>query len=109
MWINNGKETNFRIDARRCGIASLLTRLCFMDPKLIGLGHSNRALREITSYGNVLQDVRTHFQNAFIGLQMSADPKDAAFGYFSAALRENFNLMIFNYEVYFYSIEILAI
>ena len=55
IWVNNGKsEYAAPINARRCGIASLLTRLCLIDPIINQLGNSNKALQLIESHENVL-------------------------------------------------------
>ena len=41
-----------------------------------------------------MTDEEVHCKNAFVGLHMVANPKDAAYAYLSAAMQENYNLMI---------------
>ena len=98
--VNDGKFDDDRqlqigkpIDARRCGIASLLTSLCLMDPKINQLTADNQAIKYIKE-NKRMDDVETHCKNAFVGLHMVANPKQAAYGYLSAALKENYKLMI---------------
>ena len=90
VWVNDGKP----IDARRCGIASLLTGLCLMDPTINKLTDDSQAVKYIKEHEKVMNDVEVHCKNAFVGLHMVANPKDAAYAYLSAAMQENYNLMI---------------
>ena len=95
IWVNDGKTKDaVPINARRCGIASVLTRLCLMDDDIKKPGSSNKALKKIEQQENVLQDVKANCPNAFVGLLMSANPKHAAYGYISAAMKENYEFLI---------------
>ena len=97
VWVNDGKEVP--TNARGCGISSLLTRLCLMDPVInnprITAKHpeiTNKASKNLPK--NVRDKVDAYCQLAFVGLEMAADPKDAAFGYLSAARKENYEFLI---------------
>ena len=100
VWVNDGsgKESPTLIAARRCGISTVLTQLCLMDPKLNGMkdGHDSEAYNMLDYY-KVDEGYITNIKEdctQFVGLDMQADPKAAAIGYFSAAIRENYEKMM---------------
>ena len=100
VWVNDGKAL-FQmfeaapINARRCGIATLLTRLCLIDPAINKpIQRTSKALQNLENHADVFDDVIEHCTSAFVGLQMSAEPKNAAHGYLSAAIKENYKFMI---------------
>ena len=95
IWVNDGEtEDTEPINARRCGVASVLTQLCLLDPEIVKLGKSNKALQKLEKHETVLDAIQSHCKEAFVGMIMSANPRDAAYAYFSAALREKYELMM---------------
>ena len=81
-------------DARRCGIATVLTELCFLDPDI----HRKPERRIYRSAYDILEEhgVETHCKKA-VALSMHADPMIGAYTYFSAALRSGYNKLIVNW------------
>ena len=103
VWVNSGKEedeedTDVRINARRCGIASVLSELCFRDPDIVQVVDSNKVFEKLKEAEVEDIEIKTRKLrekcNSLIGTEMSADPKDAAFGYFNAAIRANYLQMV---------------
>ena len=98
--VNDGKEedTNNHINARRCGIGSVLTELCLRDPDITQVADSSKVFEKLKE-GDV-DDIETKTRQLkercvnLIGLEMSADPLDAAYGYFNAAIRANYLQMV---------------
>ena len=91
VWVNDGTKGHgayFPINARRCGIGSNLAQLCLMDPNINRIDNSNKALKKLPTKD--ILNLVLQYCTRFFGLEMSAEPKDAAFGYFSAALREGY-------------------
>ena len=79
------------LDARRCGIASVLTELCLIDPKINKIDPSSSAFEHLREHdSDDIEDdiarIETKCEN-LVGLEMAAEPKVAAYGYLSAALR----------------------
>ena len=51
--------------------------------------------RKLDAQGEeILDDVRTHCKNAFVGLSFAAEPIRAGFGYLSSFIREKYDKMI---------------
>ena len=100
VWVNDGKgdDSKYKINARQCGIASVLTQLCLMDPKLNGRNQErgNSAILELGEAADLLGYTDKIKENCkqFVGLVNAADPKSGAFAYFSAAIRENYGDMM---------------
>lgn len=88
------------IDARGCGISTILTTLCMIDPTLNLLPESKIKEQFIHKYSNdptIANSVRKGCKR-FIGLTMAADPLTGAYAYFNAALDNNkikYNKMLF--------------
>ena len=79
-------------DARQCGIATVLTELCLLDPDIYEKGEKNRAYRLLHSH-----DVTTMSCGQAVSLQMGSDPKSGAYAYFSAASRTGYNKLVVNW------------
>ena len=79
-------------DARQCGIGTVLTELCLLDPDIYEKGEKNRAYRLLRSH-----DVTTMRCGQAVSLQMGSDPKSGAYAYFSAASRTGYNKLIVNW------------
>ena len=81
-------------DARRCGIATVLTELCFLDPDI----YRKPERRIYRSAYDILEEhgVETHCKKA-VALSMHADPMIGAYTYFSAALRSGYNKLVVNW------------
>ena len=86
------KDTLMMLDpvhARNCGLATVLTTLCMIDPELNVMDSTE--INERFSEDEVLENTIKSACKRFIGLTMSADPMSGAFAYFSAALNKNYN------------------
>ena len=98
---------NEPLDARKCGIATVLTELCMVDPKINQRGKENLAEKQLeilertgkselrisgTLPESVLEDCKE-----IVRLKMSARPMDGAFAYFSAAKNLGFDKLIVAY------------
>ena len=79
-------------DARQCGIATVLTELCLLDPDIYEKGEENRAYRLLRNH-----DVTTMSCGQAVSLQMASDPKKGAYAYFSAASRTGYNKLVVNW------------
>ena len=99
MKVNDGmSDLNDAGDARQCVIGSVFTQPCLMDPKLNGMDKTrrNEAYAELVEY-NVGEDYVKRIKEdckQFVGLEMQADPKRAALGYFSSAIRAGYQQMM---------------
>ena len=104
VWTNDGSGERMdgksapRIEARDCGISTVLIRYCLKDPTIYNPTGGNKALGWLERQGaqgeEVLDDVRTHCKNAFVGLSFAAEPIRAGFGYLSSFIREKYDKMI---------------
>ena len=100
VWVNDGIDVNDVNDARRCGIASVLSQLCLLDSKLNGRnnlrGRGNAGITQLSNDAISLgyADIIKENCKQFVGLRMTAIPKSAAIAYFSAAIRESYQEMI---------------
>ena len=85
VWVNDGEGTDskYKINARQCGIASVLTQLCLMDPKLNGRNQErgNSAILELNESADLLGYTDKIKENGkqFVVLENAADPKSGAF------------------------------
>ena len=91
VWVNSV--------ARKCGISTILTELCFIDPKLFVINDNNFAIKEIITFekNSDVERILRYIQDnctALIGLEMKADPLAGAFAYFSAAMKSRYTKMI---------------
>ena len=91
VWVSTG--------ARKCGISTVLSELCLLDPELNSVNDKNQAIKEISTFEKneevekVIKEIIDNY-NAFIGLEMKAEPLDGAHAYFSAAIRMRYTKMI---------------
>ena len=88
IWVNEKP-----INARDCGIATVLTRLCMVDPDLT-------KVRGSRNFGiDLIDDEKTRTwmltgAEYFIALQMSANPVKGAYAYFSAAKKSGLTIFM---------------
>ena len=100
VWVNSGSDpkTEFKTNARGCGIASVLTQLCLLDPKLNGRNkeRGNSAIGMLNKVADLKGYVKKIKEDCkqFVGLDNVPDPKSGAFAYFSAAIREDYGEML---------------
>jgi hypothetical protein len=82
-------------NARRCGLATVLTELCLIDPQLKDLYHGsgNKAMEILYNYPDQYNHVQ-EYCNSLMGMDMLARPKKAAHVYFRAALRRGYRRML---------------
>lgn len=91
-WIKKIEINLKPINARSCGISTVLTQLCMVDPDIIAMGEANQALQKLQSY----EPERKIFIDKckdVVGLTMAANPKTGAYAYFSAAIETGFTKM----------------
>ena len=84
------------LDARNCGISTVLTELCFIDPGLNKVRRyitANKAVAFLEKYPDQLTDVK-RYCSQIMGMEMSARPLEGAYAYFSAALRTGYRRMV---------------
>ena len=88
--------------ARNCGVSTVLTELCMIDPELSGNSQDsenlvyeniNRGLERNDEMAQAEEYLRSNC-NSLMGLLMIANPLSGAFGYFNAAKRRNYHLMV---------------
>ena len=84
--------------ARGCGIATILTELCLIDPDINNLQErantvQNKSIFMLGNYPVTLGHIRDYC-NALIGMIMLARPLSGAHAYFNAALRQGYNRML---------------
>ena len=100
-----GWIVNIRVvkSARYCGIATVLTELCMIDPELSVNNEKNKVFEELgmrswnAGFSDEAIDARKHLKGHctnLVGLQMTADPADGAFAYLSAATRMKYHYMV---------------
>ena len=81
------------INARQCGISTVLTALCMIDPELNLLPQSKMVEEFWDNHPKIAATVRTGGCKKFIGLFMMAYPIKGAYAYFSAAITWGYNKM----------------
>ena len=82
--------------ARECGLGTVLTELCLIDPQLNYLFHvtlPSKAITILTFYPKQFDDVR-EYCTALMGMDMMAVPMKGAHAYFNAALNKGYRRMI---------------
>ena len=99
VWTNDGtgkgeSEGASLINARDCGISTVLRRYCLKDPAIYNLGEDNLALAQLENYADVLNHVKKNCKNAFVYSQFAVNPKSAGFGHLSGAISEKYDQMI---------------
>ena len=92
-------STRYREDPRRCGVGTLLSELCFIDPHVNrGKVEGNKARGELQKYRNAFDMSEQHCAK-LVGLQMQAKFLDAtgkAGGrvYFTAAMNMGYGILM---------------
>ena len=86
------------LNARGCGISSVLLELCMIDPEVNFLYHPfqrypSEAIKKLERFPDVLQDI-VEYCKCLIGLRNTANPKSAAFGYFEVANSRGYRRMM---------------
>ena len=81
------------LDARNCGMGTVLTSLCMIDPELDMLP-TNEILEYFEADRKTATTIKQGCQK-FVGLHMVADPKTGAYKNFNAALNNGYNKMLF--------------
>ena len=81
------------LNSRDCGIGTVLSELCLIDPDLNNMGNQNRAQRRLSDYAH-MQELVTGSCVRLIGLTMATNPPSGANVYFSAAIRMGYGKMI---------------
>ena len=86
------------LNARGCGISTVLTELCFIDSKLNYLyhpktGRESNAILKLKNFPYQLRDVVNNCEN-LVALRMAATPPKGAYAYFSAAKRLKYNQLL---------------
>ena len=94
------------LSARECGLSTVMTELCLIDPKLTRMYNfkkQNKALEELRDHPATLEHVTTYCRS-LMAMQMSAKPRKGAHGYFSAARRTGYRrlLILANKEFYYF-------
>ena len=91
VWVN---DENYDNPARGCGIATVFTSLCMVDPELNFLTHSE--LKKFFHGKHATQFVSEIKKDCrkFMGLLMEADPLTGAYSYFSAAKKSGYTKML---------------
>ena len=99
IWCSKGYIENVHVngeghtvDARDCGIGSVLSTLCMNDGEL-NLMPTSRIDIEFIKKPKVANTVKTGCKN-FVGLQMVAQPPKGAHAYFSAAINLGYNRIL---------------
>ena len=95
-WINTvaiNTRNNGLPFARECGIGSILTALCFLDPD-VNKNVDGNAARQKALGNPVASKLVEKDCKELVGLQMNAEPKDGANAYFSAAKRTGYNKLM---------------
>ena len=85
-------------NARKCGISTVLTELCFIDPEINYLYHPRRkvesnAIKKLKPYPDELSQIKDNCKH-LVGLRMAATNKEGAYAYFSAAERMNYDMIV---------------
>ena len=102
MHLNDGMF-GLSLNARSCGISTVLAELCFLDPNINFLNHptkknnKQKSIRMLQKYPNELQDVEENCKN-LIALTMTSSPFTGAYGYFSAAKRTGYRQFLVESE-----------
>ena len=94
-WINSVDVEPF---ARGCGISTILTELCMIDPDINRLDQAensipNKALSMLINYPVDASYVK-HYCKKFIGMIMVAKQASGPHAYFNAALRQGYDRML---------------
>ena len=92
--------------ACNCGIATILTQLCMIDPFLTQNSDRNKVNIDMGLVGGMTTDESRQMQErlsstcngGLIGLKMAARPKAGGFAYISAANTMRFNYMIIRFH-----------
>ena len=91
-WVKKIEVNAQPINARECGISTVLTQLCMVDPEIGDIGEGNEVLDLLKSYKAEKSAFLTTCLYT-VGLKMAANPKTGAYAYFSAALKTGYTKM----------------
>ena len=96
MDINDGSYDT--LNSRGCGISTVLSELCFIDPDINYIYHPktrklNWSLRLLKKFPDQQKDLEENCKT-LMTLRMAANPKTGAYAYFSAARRWNYRQML---------------
>ena len=96
MDINDGSYDT--LNARGCGISTVLSELCFIDPDINYIYHPktrklNWSLRLLKKFPDQAKDLEENCKT-LMTLRMAANPKTGAYAYFTAARRWNYRQML---------------
>ena len=80
-------------NSRNCGIATVLTELCLIDPFLNRLGNLNKAERYLRNFVEQ-HELVTRTCEKLVGLAMTAWPVTGAQTYFSAGIRMKYEKLM---------------
>ena len=94
VWVNDGRKQP--INARGCGVATVFTTLCLIDPELNLLPSSK--IHEAFGRNHRLERTIKKACKRFVGLQMIANPLTGAFAYFTAAINSGYKKMLIRNE-----------
>ena len=92
-WIDKVRvKSEQNLDARNCGIGTVFTTLCMIDPAL----HLLPNFRIDSEFNDDFHTAKTIKKGCrrFMGLLMAADPLTGAYGYFNAALKNGYNKLL---------------
>ena len=84
-----------REDARGCGVGTILTELCLMDPEINTLKEGSKAIRVLAEG---VKDLVQQNCYKLVGLTMAAYPSSAAHVYFSAAINMGYDKLIVDFS-----------
>ena len=90
--VNCGTENPRQINARDCGISTVLSSLCMVDPQLNILSRSTIDRKFRGNY-RLAKAIKKGCRK-FVGLLMQADPRTGAYAYFSAARKYEYNKIL---------------
>ena len=81
-------------NGRRCGIGTVLSMLCFLDPEVYTLGEENAATKILEDAPDTeVADWIKEKCEGLVALQMKANPPRGAKTYFDAALKTGFEFL----------------
>jgi hypothetical protein len=96
-WI---KMVSVKPHAQNCGLATVFTELCLIDPDINENLWGNKAIQKIgifDSQSDEVRDVIAHLKSRcalLVGLKMVASPLTGAYAYLSAAKRMGYQYMV---------------
>ena len=80
------------VNAQNCGIGTVLTELCLIDPELNIRRHGNEARDLLNGYNEF--DMIERYCDKLMGLSMEVDDMPTAHTYFTAAINMGYMIMM---------------